>query len=170
MAHIKSVPPWGYVLKVALYMLCLLFLQSAWVSRFSHPALRIDLLLPVMFGTAMEWPPILTLAWASGWGFALDTLSGKFWGFHVGSYVVAVCLVNIAAERFELHNPLYQMIFVGACALGQSVALGLFLLLEAPSQIDVSSTYLSLIMRSFLMMLVTPLLAYPVWHVRGRNL
>lgn len=170
MAYIKSALPWEYVIKVTLYTLFLLFLQSTWISRFSHPALRVDLLLPLMFGTAIEWPPVLTLAWASWWGFVLDTLSGKFWGFHVGSYVVAVCLVNIAAERFELYNPLYQMLFVGACALGQSVALGLFLLLEAPSQIEVSSTYLSLIIRSFLMMLLTPLITYPLWHVRGRNL
>lgn len=170
MAYVKSSLPWGYVLKVALYTLFLLFLQSTWISRFSHPALRIDLLLPLMFGTAIEWPPVMTLAWASGWGFVLDNLSGKFWGFHVGSYVVAVCLVNIAVERVELYNPLYQMLFVGACALGQSVALGLFLFLEAPSQIEASSTYLSLILRSFLMMLLTPLITYPVWHVRGSNL
>lgn len=170
MAYIKSALPREYVVKVALYTLFLLFLQSTWISRFPHPALRIDLFLPLMFGTAIEWPPVLTLAWASGWGFVLDTLSGKFWGFHVGSYVVAVCLVNIAIERFELYNPLYQMLFVGACAVGQSLALGLFLLIEAPSQIEISSSYLSLLIRSFLMMLLTPIITYPIWHVRGSNL
>ena len=170
MAYVKNAIPWWYASKITLYTLFLLFLQSCWVSRFPHPALRIDLLLPLMFGTAVEWPPVVSIAWATGWGFILDTLSGKFWGFHVGSYVVAVCLVNIAVERFELYNPLYQMLFVGACALGQSVALGLFLLFEAPSQIEVSSAYVSLILRSLVMMLLAPIIAYPIWHVRGRNL
>lgn len=132
--------------------------------------MRVDLLLPLMFGTAVEWSPVLSIAWASVWGFILDTLSGKFWGFHVGSYVVAVCLVNITAERFELYNPLYQMLFVGACALGQSFALGLFLLFEAPAQIEVSSTYMSLLLRSIFMMLLTPLVTYPLWNVRGGSL
>ncbi len=84
-----------------------------------------------MFGVAVEWSPFLSIIWASAWGFIADTLSGKFWGFHVGAYVVAICLVNITAERFELHNPLYQMLFVGACAFGQSVALGLFLIVRS---------------------------------------
>ena len=132
--------------------------------------MRIDLLLPLMFGTAVEWSPVLSIVWASAWGFILDTLSGKFWGFHVGSYVVAVCLVNITVERFELYNPLYQMFFVGACALGQSIALGLFLLFEAPAHFEISSTYVSLVMRSILMMLLTPLITYPLWKVRGGNL
>lgn len=170
LAYSKSALSSGYVLKVGLYTLFLLFVQSAWVSRFPPPAFRIDLLLPLMFGTAIEWPPVLTLAWASGWGFVLDTLSGKFWGFHVGSYVVAVCLVNIVTERFELHSLLYQMLFVGACALGQSAALGLFLFLEAPAQFDVPASYLSLLIRSFLTVLVTPLIIYPINYVRGSKL
>ena len=118
--------------------------QSYWVSRLPYPELRIDLLLPLMFGIAVEWSPVLSIVWASAWGFVADALSGKFWGFHVGSYVVAICLVNITAERFEFHNPLYQMLFVGACALGQSIALCLFLLVAAPEQVAMPSIYASL--------------------------
>jgi len=119
-----------------------------------------------MFGVAVEWSPVLSIVWALVWGFVGDTLSGKFWGFHVGSYVVAICLVNITAERFEFHNPLYQMLFVGACALGQSVALGLFLLVEAPEQLTMPSIYVGLLLRSVVTMLLAPIITYPVWNIR----
>jgi len=161
---------WRYLLKVTLYTLFLLLLQSFWVSRFSYSELRIDLLLPLMFGVAVEWSPVLSIVWASLWGFVADTLSGKFWGFHVGSYVVAICLVNIMAERFEFHNPLYQMLFVGACALGQSVALALFLLVETPEQIAMPSIYAHLLVRSVITMLLAPLITYPIWNIRDGNL
>ena len=170
MAYTKSVIPWRYLSKVTLYTLFLLLLQSFWVSHFSRPELRIDLLLPLMFGAAVEWPPFLSIIWASLWGFVADTLSGKFWGFHVGSYVVAICLVNITAERFEFHNPLYQMLFVGACALGQSVALGLFLIVEAPEQMAMPATYTTLLLRSVATMILAPIITYPVWNIRGSNL
>jgi rod shape-determining protein MreD len=159
--------PLRYLLRVTLYTLFLLLLQSYWVSHFLRPELRIDLLLPLMFGTAVEWSPVLSIVWASLWGFIVDMLSGKFWGFHVGSYVVAICLVNITAERFEYHNPIYQMLFVGACALGQSVALGLFLFFEAPEQVEVSSLCMSLFVRSVVMMMLAPLITYPVWNIAG---
>lgn len=155
---------------MTLYTVFLLFLQSYWVSYFSRPELRIDLLLPLIFGTAVAWSPLVSIIWASVWGFIADTLSGKFWGFHVGSYVAAICLVNITAERFEFHNPLYQMLFVGACAFGQSVALGLFLFFEAPGQIEVFPTFASLMARSLVMMMLAPLITYPVWNIRGSNL
>jgi len=123
-----------------------------------------------MFGAAVEWSPLLSITWASAWGFIMDTLSGKFWGLHVGSYVVAVCMVNITAERFELYNPLHQMLFVGACALGQSLALGLFLFFEVPGRVEIPSTVTSLLIRSMLMVVLTPFITYPVWNIRGRNL
>jgi len=170
LAYNRNVVTWRYLLKVTLYTLFLLVLQSYWVSYFGRPELRIDLLLPLMFGTAVEWSPLLSVVWASAWGFIVDALSGKFWGFHVGTYVVAVCLVNITAERFEYHNPVYQVLFVGACALGQSGALGLFLLFEAPGQIDFASTCRSLLARSVVMMVVAPLITYPLWNIRGNNL
>jgi rod shape-determining protein MreD len=170
LAYTKKAIPWRYFSKVTLYTLFLLLLQSYWVSRLSYPELRIDLLLPLMFGIAVEWSPVLSIVWASVWGFVADALSGRFWGFHVGSYVVAICLVNITAERFEFHNPLYQMLFVGACALGQSIALGLFLLVEAPEQIAMPSIYVSLLLRSVVTMIVAPLITYPVWNIRESNL
>ncbi len=170
MAYTRNAIPWRYLSKVTLYTLFLLFLQSFWVSTFSRSELRIDLLLPLMFGAAVEWPPFLSIIWALAWGFVADTLSGKFWGFHVGSYVVAICLVNITAERFELHNPLYQMLFVGACALGQSLALGLFLIVQAPEQMAMPSTYMSLLGRSLVTMILAPIITHPVWNVRGGNL
>ena len=170
MAYIRKTIPWQYLSKVTLYILFLLLLQSFWVSNFSRSELRIDLLLPLMFGAAVEWPPFLSIIWALAWGFVADTLSGKFWGFHVGSYVVLICLVNITAERFELHNPLYQMLFVGACALGQSMALGLFLIVQAPEQMAMPSTYVSLLGRSLVTMILAPIITYPVWNIRGGNL
>lgn len=92
----------------------------------------------------------------------LDTLSGKFWGFHVGSYVVAVCLVYAASEKFELQNPLYQMLFVGLCALGQSVVLGLFLMLEPYSLVGISPICQDLLIRSLFIMLLSPFIIYPI--------
>jgi len=170
LAYTRNAIPWRYLSKVTLYTLFLLFLQSFWVSNFSRSELRIDLLLPLMFGAAVEWPPFLSIIWASTWGFVADTLSGKFWGFHVGAYVVAVCLVNITAERFELHNPLYQMLFVGACALGQSVALGLFLIVQAPEQMAMASSYTALVVRSLVTGILAPMITYPVWNIRESNL
>lgn len=161
---------WRYLARVTLYTLFLLLIQSYWVSRFSFTELRIDLLLPLMFGIAVEWSPVLSIVWALVWGFVVDTLSGKFWGFHVGSYVVAICLVNITAERFEFHNPIYQMLFVGACALGQSVVLALFLFVGAPEQITTPSVYGILLLRSLVTMLLAPLLTYPVWNIRESSL
>ena len=158
--------PWQYLLKITLYTISLLLLQSSWVSLGLRPELRVDLLLPLMFGAAVEWSPVLSILWASLWGFVLDTLSGKFWGFHVGSYVVVICLVNITTERFEYRNPIYQILFVGVCALGQSIALGLFLFFQVPQQFNIASTGMSLVMRSVFMMILAPLITYPVWNIK----
>jgi len=150
------------ILRVLAYTLLLLFLQAIWVSRLPYSAMRVDLLLPLMFGVAIVWPPLASLAWAFFWGFAVDTLSGKFWGFHVGSFVVAVCLVYVAAEKFELQNPLYQMLLVGFCALGQSAALGLFLLLEPYNVVAASTIWEELLIRSLFTMLLSPFIIYPI--------
>ena len=149
------------------YTLGLLVLQAVWVSRLPYPAMRADLLLPLMFGLAITWPPLASLSWAFIWGFVVDTLSGKFWGFHVGSYVVAVCLVNAASEKFELQNPLYQMLLVGLGAFGQSLSLCLFLLLEPYTMADLPSMWKELIIRSFFIMLLAPFIIYPIRNVRG---
>lgn len=162
MRSLKNVSQVQQFLLVFVYTLMLLIVQSLWISRLSYPAMRADLLLPLMFGIATVWPPLASLSWALFWGFVLDTLSGKFWGFHVGSYVVAVCLVYAASEKFELQNPLYQMLFVGLCALGQSVVLGLFLMLEPYSLVGISPICQDLLIRSLFIMLLSPFIIYPI--------
>ncbi len=162
MGYIKISTPWQSYFWVAVYTLILLLLQAQWISRLPYHAFRADLLLPLMFGIAVEWPPLLSLLWACVWGYAVDALSGKFWGFHVGSYVVAVCMVNIAVEKFEFHNPLYQVSFVGVCALGQSAALGLYLCCEP---VSIASMWISLVIRSMVTMALAPFIIYPVWNM-----
>lgn len=158
--------PWQSYAKVAAYTFLLALIQALWVARVPYTGLRGDLLLPLMFGVALEWPPVASIFWAFLWGFAMDTLSGKFWGFHVGSYVVAACLVNIATEKFEFQNPLYQMSFVGVCALGQSMVLGLFLLFEPSGSLVVAATWKSLVIRSVMMMILCPLIVYPIYNTK----
>jgi rod shape-determining protein MreD len=149
------------------YTLILLLAQIFWVSQLPFAAMRIDLLLPLIFGVAVEWPAAVSIGWACAWGFVGDTLSGKFWGFHVGSYVATVCLVNMTAERFELQNPVYSMFFVGLCALAQSVALGLYLLLETSDLGSVLAVSASLLFRSLFTLLIAPLVTFPLWSLKG---
>jgi len=162
---VKNPSHFQYFLWIVLYTLILVVLQALWISRLSYPAMRADLLLPLMFGVSTVWSAPTSLAWAFVWGFALDVLSGKFWGFHVGSYVVAVCLVNVTSEKIELENPIYQMLFVGVCALGQSVALGFFLLLEPYSLIDAAVIWKDLVIRCLFIMLLSPFIIYPVREI-----
>lgn len=172
MSYLKTTnSPWQklHFVRIAGYTFLAFLAQIYWVSRLPYPALRVDLLLPLMFGVAVEWPPILSLLWACAWGYVADVLSGKFWGLHVGSYVVAICLVNITIEKFEFHNPVYQMCFVGLCALGQSLTLGLYLLFDPAVTMDAASTWTGLLMRSLLTMAASPLLIYPMWSVRGER-
>jgi cell shape-determining protein MreD len=123
-----------------------------------------------MFGVAMEWSPLMGLLWALIWGYVMDTLAGEFWGFHVGSYVVAICLVNIAAERFEFYNVLYQLAFVGVCALGQSVALGLFLsLASSGGEGMVWSMWASLLMRALLITALAPMILHPFGKMQKKR-
>lgn len=158
-AHIQ------YSLWILLYTLFLVVLQALWIARLSYTAMRADLLLPLMLGVATVWSAPASLAWAFVWGFVLDVLSGKFWGFHVGAYVVAVCLVNATSEKIELENPIYQMLFVGVCALGQSIVLGFFLLLEPYSLVDVALIWKDLIIRCLFIMLLSPFVIYPVREI-----
>jgi rod shape-determining protein MreD len=160
----KSLDPASYGIKVVLYTLLLLLVQIVWVARLPYHALRIDLLLPLMFGVALHWSPLPSLLWAALLGFIMDVLSGSFWGFHVGSYVVVVCLVNVAVERFEFHNPIYQMGFVGICALGQSMALGCYLSFSGAAVISVTATWTSLGIRAAIMTVLAPFILYPIWN------
>ena len=168
MGYVRSTTQWQHFVKVTGYTVLLALVQGLLVVRLPFPGLRGDLLLPLMFGVAVEWPPLLSIFWAFLWGFAMDTLSGKFWGFHVGSYVVAVSLVNLATEKFEFRNPLYQMSFIGVCALGQSLVLGLFLLFEPSGSLVLVATWESLAVRSVMMMILCPLIVLPIWN-KKRN-
>jgi rod shape-determining protein MreD len=161
--RVQSSTAWGGLARIAVYTFVLFLLQAQWASRMYYPAMRVDLLLPLMFGIALTQPPIACLSWAFAWGFVLDVFSGKFWGFHVVSYVITACTVYLGSQKMELHNPLYQMIFMGLCALGQSAVLGLFLWAEPSTSYLLSpSIWISLGMRSALMLLLCPLIIYPI--------
>ncbi len=83
----------------------MLALQAHLIPRLPYPALRVDLLLPLMFAIAVEWSPLAGVLWAGFLGFVVDNFSGEFWGLHVGSYTVTVCLVNMASEEVRLAQP-----------------------------------------------------------------
>jgi rod shape-determining protein MreD len=163
----KTEPGWAASARVVLYALFVFLAQAVWVSRLPHPAIRIDLMLPLMFGVAMERSLTAGLAWALVWGYVFDAVSGKFWGFHVVSYVVAVCLVHISIEKFEFRNPLYQMVVVGGCALGQSVVLWLYLLVEPQAGSLDAGVWQNLLIRCLVMGLVSPVIIYPVTRWGG---
>jgi len=160
--HSGTFVRWPSFAKVLPYTVLLVVVQAQWVSRMTQTALRADLLLPLMFGVAAEWSPLSGLAWALLWGYALDALSGKFWGFHVGSYVLAVCLVNVASEKLEFQNPLYQMAFVGVCALAQSFVLGIFLFFQSSDSYGEAGSWVNLFFRAVLTTILSPLIIYPV--------
>jgi rod shape-determining protein MreD len=155
-----------YIFEMFIYTFFLLLLQATFFARLPYPALRADVLLPLMLGIAAEWSPVPSLLWACFWGYAVDVLSGEFWGLHVGSYAVAVCIVNIAADRLDFDNPFYQMSMVGLCALGQSAALGMYMTFEPLGFLASASVWTSLVIRSGLTMVLTPFVIYPVWSLK----
>lgn len=152
----------GRVAKICCYAFLLLLLQAHVVSRLPYPAFRMDLLLPLMFAVAIEWSPFPGLVWASAWGYVVDNFSGEFWGLHVASYMAAVCLVNMASDRFDCQSPVYQMGLVGLCALGQSVALGLFISFVPMDLPSLTSIWISLGIRTLLSMTVAPFVIFPI--------
>lgn len=159
---VKVESSWAGTVRVILYTALWFIIQAVWVSRLPYPALRVDLLLPFMFGVAMEWSLAPALLWALAWGFVSDALSGKFWGFHVVSYIVAVCLVHVSIERFEFENPFYQMVVVGSCALAQSVVLWLYLLVEPQAASLDASVLQNMLFRCLVMAAASPLILYPM--------
>ncbi|MEM5788886.1 MAG: hypothetical protein AAGU11_16360 [Syntrophobacteraceae bacterium] len=154
---------------IACYSFFVLLLQAQLVTRMPYPALRTDLLLPLMLPVALEWPPITALLWASFWGFIIDNFSGEFWGLHVGSYAAAICLVNMASDKFDCNSPVYQMGLVGVCALGQSVALGLFQSFQPMDLPSLTALWTSLGIRTLLSMTMAPFLIYPLLSSRGSS-
>ncbi len=163
MQYLKSSTQWQELLRIALYTLVLFLVQAVWICRLPYPALRVDLLLPLMLGVAMKWPPWLSLVWALSWGYVADTFSGEFWGFHVGSYVASICLVSIASEKFEFRDPLYLMVLAGLCAVVQSLMLALFLLFQPFAPTDAVWIWRDLAIRSALIMLLAPIIIRPLW-------
>ena len=157
----------GFAVRIFIYTFFVLLLQAHLVSLLPYPALRTDLILPLMFVIAIEWPPISGLLWASFWGFLVDNFSGEFWGLHVGSYTIAVCLVHMASEKFDCYNPVYQMCLVGICALGQSVAMGLFLSFTPMDLSSLTSIWIGLGIRTLLSMTIAPFLIYPMLNPRS---
>jgi rod shape-determining protein MreD len=140
----------------------LLALQAQIIPQLPYAALRVDLLLPLMFAVAVEYSPLTGVLWAGALGFMVDVFSGEFWGLHVGSYVVTVCLVHMASDSFDWHNPAYQMGLVGLCALGQSVALGLFFSYVPMDSATLTSIWISLSIRTLVSATIAPLLIYPL--------
>lgn len=157
----------GRMTKITLYTMFVLALQAHLIPWLPWPALRVDLVLPLMFAFAVEWSTMTAVLWASFWGFVVDNFSGEFWGLHVGSYVVTVCLVNMASDRFDRRNPGYQMGLVGLCALGQSIALGLFLSFVPMDVPSLTSIWISLGIRTLLSVTMAPLLIYPIINQRN---
>jgi len=158
----------GRMIKTTLYSLFVLTLQAHLIPRLPYPALRVDLFIPLMFVIAVEYPPLAGVLWAGFLGFVVDNFSGEFWGLHVGSYTVTVCLVNMASKRFDWANPAYQMGLVGLCALGRSIALGSFLSFF-PMDIDaLTSIWIGLGIRTLLSVTIAPFLIYAMLNPRKK--
>jgi rod shape-determining protein MreD len=157
----------GKVIKFMFYSLFVLALQAHLVQRFPYEGLRIDLLLPLMFAIAVEWSPLAGVLWAGLLGFIVDNFSGEFWGLHVGSYAITICLVNMASEKFDWLNPAYQMGLVGLCALGQSVALGAYLSFAPMDSPELTSIWIGLGFRTLFSTVISPFLIYPVLRPRS---
>jgi rod shape-determining protein MreD len=144
------------ILKLVTYSFGLFLVQIHFISRLPFQALRVDLLLILTVGLALELPILLSISWAIFIGYVVDVFSGKFWGFHVGSYVVTVLLVSKMLQRIEMHNPMYQMFVAGLCALVQCGLLAFFLWFDQQAALLSWSVVASLIVRTMLMMLLAP--------------
>lgn len=163
MLHTQNLPARDGYLKIAAYTLALFILQAVWVSRIPYAGMRVDLLLPVMFGVALRKPPHAGLLWAFAWGYVIDVFSGKLWGFHVVSYVLTASLVYVGAQRIEFQNTGYQVVFMGLCSIGQSAVLGLFLWVSFSSSHVLSPALCaSLVVRSLIMIVLCPLIIRPL--------
>jgi rod shape-determining protein MreD len=153
-------------LKLSAFCLILLALQAHLIQKLPYVALRVDLLLPLMFAIADQCSPLAGVFWAGLLGFVVDDFSGEFWGLHLGSYMATVCLVNMSSEKFDRRSPAYQMGLIGLCALGQSAALGLFLFFSSVEIPAPNSIWVSLGIRALLSATIAPFLIYPMLSVR----
>ena len=160
----------GKMIKFMLYCLLVLAAQAHLIDRLPYAGLRVDLLLPVMFAIAVEFSPLPGVLLGGLLGFVVDNFSGEFWGLHVGSFVITVCLVNMASERFDWRNPAYQMGLIGLCALGQSIALGLFLSFVPLDDPALTTIWTGLGVRTLLSAIIAPFLIYPILNTRKYGL
>lgn len=146
--------------KLILCSLGLLLIQMHFVARLPYQALRIDLLLLLILGCALQVPFIFGIHYALLMGFIMDVFSGKFWGFHVGSYVITVILVNKVLAKFEVTSSVYQMLLAGLSAAGQSAALAMVLMWTQDSLMLSWADWANLVVRSLLMMFLAPLVIH----------
>jgi rod shape-determining protein MreD len=149
-------------LKVNGYTVLLFLAQVVWVSRLPHPVLRVDLLLPLMFAAGHRGLPLQALVFALAWGFVMDVFSGTFWGLHVSAYLLTVCLVILIQVRVELTHLAYQVLFVGGCALLQSVMIGVYLMVHTMPVQPGGPFWESLLGRALITMILAPLINAPV--------
>jgi rod shape-determining protein MreD len=144
------------VLKLVTYSFGFFLVQIHFISRLPFQALRVDLLLLLMLGLALQLPLPMSISWALFLGYVVDVFSGKFWGFHVGSYVATVLLASKMLQKFEMHNPLYQMSVAGLCASLQCGLLVLFLWFDHQPAALSWSLLAGFLVRTMVMMLLAP--------------
>lgn len=150
------------ILSVAIgYGLVLFLIQCHWISRLGYFGFRIDLLLPLALQVALSLPLSSALCWCLGWGFIMDTFTGRLWGLHLGTYLLMVLLVHVASSHFELRNPLYRLICVVICALIQALALGGYVVIASAAPPYDPSVWVPLLVRTAGIVCITPLIGWP---------
>lgn len=153
---------WFRIFSVTLgYGVVLFLIQAHWLARVGHSGLRLDLLLPLALQTALEMPLPFAVCWSLIWGLVMDTFTGRLWGLHLGSYLLAVVLVYVAEDRFELRNMAYRLVCVGLCALLESVGVGVYSVIVSAAPPYDPAIWFPLVVRVLGLLLVTPLINYP---------
>ena len=153
--------------KVTMYAIGLLLLQIHLVSRLPYQSLRIDLLLLLVVALTVELPFVVSITSAICLGFVVEVCSGRFYGLHVTSYVIAVLVVSKVLLRFEMHNPLYQMAVAGCCGLIQGGLILTFFWLDQQIPALSYTMVASLVARSLVMMVVAPMVILVLAGVWG---
>ena len=153
---------WFRILSVAIgYGSVLFLIQCHWISCLGYLGFRIDLLLPLALHVALCLPPTSALCWCLGWGFIMDTFSGRLWGLHLGTYLVMVLLVTVASAHFELRNPFYRLLCVAICAIMQALALGGYVVIASAAPPYDPTVWVPLLARTAGILCVAPLIGWP---------
>lgn len=143
------------------YALALFLIQAHWLAPLGYFGFRLDLLLPLSLHVALELPLSFALAWVFMWGFIQDTFTGRLWGLHLCSYLLAFVLVHLASERIELQNIGYRLVCVAVCAALQSLVLGIYLVIHLAAPLYDVTVWFPLLLRIVLITVVTPLVGFP---------